>query len=37
LKIFITGLNGFVGTNLVQALKATHSIYGLDINQQTKV
>jgi nucleoside-diphosphate-sugar epimerase len=31
MKILITGIHGFVGSNLVFALKATHSIYGLDI------
>lgn len=31
MNILITGIHGFVGTNLVQALKAEHSIYGLDI------
>jgi nucleoside-diphosphate-sugar epimerase len=29
--LLITGIHGFVGSNLVSALKATHSIYGLDI------
>ena len=31
MKILITGVHGFVGTNLVQALKKEHTIYGLDI------
>lgn len=31
MNILITGIHGFVGTNLVQALKAEHRIYGLDI------
>jgi len=31
MNILITGIHGFVGANLVQALKANHSIYGLDI------
>jgi len=31
MNILITGIHGFVGTNLVQALKANHTIYGLDI------
>jgi nucleoside-diphosphate-sugar epimerase len=31
MNILITGIHGFVGTNLVQALKAKHTIYGLDI------
>lgn len=31
MKILITGVHGFVGTNLVQALSKEHVIYGLDI------
>lgn len=31
MKILITGVHGFVGGNLVEALKKEHSIYGLDI------
>jgi len=31
MNILITGIHGFVGTNLVKALKANHIIYGLDI------
>jgi len=31
MNILITGIHGFVGTNLVNALKANHTIYGLDI------
>lgn len=31
MNILITGIHGFVGTNLVQAFKANHNIYGLDI------
>lgn len=31
MKILITGIHGFVGSNLVQALKSKHEIYGLDI------
>jgi nucleoside-diphosphate-sugar epimerase len=31
MTILITGIHGFVGTNLVQSLKEHHSIYGLDI------
>lgn len=31
MNILITGIHGFVGTNLVAALKTNHSIYGLDI------
>ena len=31
MKILISGVHGFVGTNLVSALKKEHIIYGLDI------
>ena len=31
MNILITGIHGFVGSNLVEALKANHTIYGLDI------
>ncbi len=31
MKILITGVHGFVGSNLVVALKDQHTIYGLDI------
>ena len=31
MKILITGIHGFVGSNLVNALSAEHTIYGLDI------
>lgn len=31
MKILITGVHGFVGTNLVKALSSEHTIYGLDI------
>lgn len=31
MKILITGVHGFVGSNLVKALKDDHIIYGLDI------
>lgn len=31
MKILITGIHGFVGSNLVAALKEKHIIYGLDI------
>lgn len=31
MTILITGIHGFVGSNLVAALKEKHSIYGLDI------
>lgn len=36
MNILITGIHGFVGTNLVQALKSNHSIYGLDIVSPAK-
>lgn len=31
MKILITGVHGFVGTNLMKALSKEHTIYGLDI------
>jgi len=31
MKILITGIHGFVGSNIVAALKADNTIYGLDI------
>lgn len=31
MKILITGVHGFVGSNLVEALSNEHAIYGLDI------
>ena len=31
MKILITGIHGFVGSNLVRALSKAHTIYGLDI------
>ena len=31
MKILITGVHGFVGSNLVEALSNEHTIYGLDI------
>lgn len=31
MKILITGVHGFVGSNLVRALSKEHTIYGLDI------
>ena len=31
MNILITGIHGFVGTNLTSELKASHNIYGLDI------
>ena len=36
MKILITGVHGFVGSNLVQALSKEHTIYGLDIISPTK-
>ena len=36
MKILITGVHGFVGTNLVEALKKEHTIYGLDIINPSK-
>lgn len=37
MKILITGVHGFVGTNLVAALSKEHEIYGLDIIAPEKV
>lgn len=34
MKILITGVHGYVGSNLVEALKKDHVIYGLDIFSQ---
>ena len=31
MKILITGIHGFVGSNLVSGLSQHHTIYGLDI------
>ena len=31
MKILITGIHGFVGSNLVAALKDQHAIFGSDI------
>ena len=36
MNILITGVHGFVGSNLVEYLKESHSIYGLDIIQPEK-
>lgn len=36
MNILITGIHGFVGSNLVEALKDIHEIYGLDIIQSPK-
>ena len=35
-NILITGVHGFVGSNLVEALKKEHTIYGLDIISPVK-
>lgn len=37
MKILITGVHGFVGSNLVGALNAYHTIFGLDIIAPEKV
>ena len=31
MNILITGIHGFVGSNLVSSLKERHVLYGLDI------
>ena len=31
MNILITGIHGFVGSNLVVSLKGRHTLYGLDI------
>ncbi len=36
MNILITGIHGFVGSNLLQALAQEHQIYGLDIVSPTK-
>ena len=36
MKILITGVHGFVGSNLVKALSKEHTIYGLDIVSPNK-
>ncbi|MDP4201579.1 MAG: NAD-dependent epimerase/dehydratase family protein [Bacteroidota bacterium] len=36
MNLLITGIHGFVGSNLTNALKATHTIYGLDIIKADK-
>ena len=36
MNILITGIHGFVGSNLVKALAPHHTIYGLDIVQPEK-
>lgn len=36
MKILITGINGFVGTNFTNDWSVNHTIYGLDIHQPEK-
>ena len=36
MRVLITGVHGFVGSNLVEYLKKEHTIYGLDIVQPEK-
>ena len=36
MNILITGIHGFVGSNLVVTLKDQHTIYGLDIVSPSK-
>ena len=36
MNVLITGVHGFVGSNLVEYLKGEHNIYGLDIVQPEK-
>ena len=36
MRVLITGVHGFVGSNLVLQLKKNHTIYGLDIITQAK-
>lgn len=36
MNVLITGVHGFVGSNLVEYLKGVHKIYGLDIVQSEK-
>jgi nucleoside-diphosphate-sugar epimerase len=36
MNILITGINGFVGTNLTENWKGHHALYGLDINLSPK-
>ena len=36
MKILITGINGFVGSNFTRDWSKSHTLYGLDINQTPK-
>lgn len=36
MNILITGIHGFVGSNLVIALREYHTLYGLDITAPEK-
>lgn len=36
MKILITGINGFIGSNFTEKWKECHILYGLDINQPLK-
>lgn len=36
MKILITGINGFIGSNFTNKWNGLFTLYGLDINQQTK-
>lgn len=36
MKILITGIHGFVGSNIVKKFKDVHQIYGLDIVSPVK-
>lgn len=36
MNILITGIHGFVGSNLVEAFMSNHTLYGLDINSPRK-
>lgn len=36
MNILITGINGFVGSNLTEKWAGHHVLYGLDINQAPK-
>ncbi len=36
-RILITGINGFVGTNLTKKWEVRHVLYGFDINRTQKM